>query len=92
MNDGTVTLELHQVEQDKYFKHETEGLVLATGYGYKLPEFLEGVSNRILWDNQSRFDVQRNYSIDKNNKEIFVQNAELHTHGFRNSRFRNGCL
>ncbi|CAL2103908.1 Alcaligin biosynthesis enzyme [Tenacibaculum sp. 190130A14a] len=82
LNDGTVTLELHQVEQDKYFKHETEGLVLATGYGYKLPEFLEGVSNRILWDNQSRFDVQRNYSIDKNNKEIFVQNAELHTHGF----------
>lgn len=82
LNDGTVTLELHQVEQDKYFKHETEGLVLATGYGYNLPEFLEGVSNRILWDNQSRFDVQRNYSVDKNNNEIFVQNAELHTHGF----------
>lgn len=82
LNDGTVTLELHQVEQDKYFKHETEGLVLATGYGYNLPEFLEGVSNRILWDDQSRFNVQRNYSIDKNNKEIFVQNAELHTHGF----------
>lgn len=82
LNDGAVTLELHQVEQDKYFKHETEGLVLATGYGYNLPEFIEGVSNRILWDDQSRFDVQRNYSIDKNNKEIFVQNAELHTHGF----------
>lgn len=82
LNDGAVTLELHQVEQDKYFKHETEGLVLATGYGYQLPEFIEGISNRILWDDQSRFDVQRNYSIDKNNNEIFVQNAELHTHGF----------
>ena len=82
LKENTISLELHQVEQDKYFKYETEGLVLATGYGYQLPEFIEGISNRILWDELSRFDVQRNYSIDKNNNEIFVQNAELHTHGF----------
>ncbi|WP_422090144.1 lysine N(6)-hydroxylase/L-ornithine N(5)-oxygenase family protein [Tenacibaculum ovolyticum] len=82
LKEGSISLELHQVEQDKYFKHETEGLVLATGYSYYLPKFIEGISNRIQWDEQSRFDVNRNYSIDKNNNEIFVQNAELHTHGF----------
>ncbi|CAA0150597.1 lysine N(6)-hydroxylase/L-ornithine N(5)-oxygenase family protein [Tenacibaculum maritimum] len=81
-NDDTIHLELHQIEQDKYFKVATKGLVLATGYHYELPEFLKGISNRIRWDDQNRFDVQRNYSIDKGNNEIFVQNAELHTHGF----------
>ena len=44
-------------------------------------------------------DVHRNYTIDINNSEIFVQNVELHSHGFvtpdlgmgayRNSRIIN---
>ncbi len=83
-NDEQATFDLyfHQNEQDKSYKHTTEALVLATGYGYQMPQFIEGISNRILWDEQSRFDVQRNYSIDQNHNEIFVQNVELHTHGF----------
>lgn len=92
-----IHLELHQVEEDKYFKHDTEGLVLATGYTYYLPDFVEGISNRIQWDDQDRFDVARNYSIDKNKNEIFVQNAELHTHGFVTPdlgmvAYRNSCI
>ncbi|CAC9976233.1 lysine N(6)-hydroxylase/L-ornithine N(5)-oxygenase family protein [Flavobacterium panici] len=75
-------LELHQVEQDKRYRHKTDALVLATGYGYKLPQFLEGIANRIQWDEKGRFATNRNYSIDNNGNEVFVQNAELHTHGF----------
>ncbi|WP_442267598.1 lysine N(6)-hydroxylase/L-ornithine N(5)-oxygenase family protein [Tenacibaculum sp. ZS6-P6] len=82
LQDNTVQLELHQIEQNKYFQHKTEGLVLATGYSYQLPEFVNGISDRIQWDAKERFDVARNYSVDKNGNEIFVQNAELHTHGF----------
>jgi len=82
LKQDSIQLDLHQVEQDKYFIHETEGLVLATGYAYQLPEFVEGISDRVMWDDKERFDVARNYSIDKNKSEIFVQNAELHTHGF----------
>lgn len=75
-------LELHQVEQDKRYRHKTDALVLATGYGYKLPQFLAGIANRIQWDEKGRFAANRNYSIDNNASEVFVQNAELHTHGF----------
>lgn len=75
-------LELHQEEQDKRYRHKTNALVLATGYGYKLPQFLEGILDRIQWDEKGRFAVNRNYTIDNNASEIFVQNAELHTHGF----------
>lgn len=79
---GNFELELHQIEQDKKYRHTTEALVLATGYNYKLPEFLNGIKNRIKWDKKERFATHRNYSIDVNANEIFVQNAELHTHGF----------
>ncbi|MCV9928627.1 lysine N(6)-hydroxylase/L-ornithine N(5)-oxygenase family protein [Flavobacterium sp. LS1R49] len=79
---NTFELEVHQVEQDKYYKHSTEAVVLATGYNYKMPDFVNGITSRIKWDTKNRFDVNRNYSIDVNDSEIFVQNAELHTHGF----------
>ncbi|WP_299183447.1 lysine N(6)-hydroxylase/L-ornithine N(5)-oxygenase family protein [uncultured Aquimarina sp.] len=78
----TFYLEIHQHEQDKYYRHRTEGLVLATGYQYQKPTFVNGISDRIRWDEKGRYDVHRNYAIDQLGCEIFVQNAELHTHGF----------
>ncbi|MEW5289098.1 lysine N(6)-hydroxylase/L-ornithine N(5)-oxygenase family protein [Erwinia papayae] len=79
--DGELELFLHQQEQGKDFTRRTEGLVVATGYHYQPPMFIEGISRRLRWDEKGRYDVQRNYSIDLHN-QIFVQNAELHTHGF----------
>ncbi len=75
-------LEIHQHEEDKYYRHETESLVLATGYQYQEPQFTQGITNRIARDKKGRFDVHRNYAIDHKGTDIFVQNVELHTHGF----------
>lgn len=96
-NGEQFTLGLYQDEQEKSFELESEGLVLATGYAYQLPDFLEGISQHIQWDKQGRFDVNRNYSIDKQGGRIFVQNAELHTHGFVTpdlgmACYRNSCI
>ncbi|MER7456603.1 lysine N(6)-hydroxylase/L-ornithine N(5)-oxygenase family protein [Micromonospora sp. NPDC126480] len=77
---GTYTLGLRHVEQGRDFTLDTEGLVLATGYHYRLPEFLAPVRDRIRWDGHGRFDVARNYSIDNAGREIFLQNAGTHTH------------
>ncbi|CDG16943.1 lysine N(6)-hydroxylase/L-ornithine N(5)-oxygenase family protein [Xenorhabdus doucetiae] len=76
-----LVLDLFQREQEAEFSLATEGLVLATGYQYQTPDFIEDIRHLIRWDEKGRYDVQRNYSIDRNN-EIFVQNVELHTHGF----------
>ena len=84
-------LTLHQQEEDKHYSHATEGLVMATGYGYKQPAFIDAIQGRIQWDDKGRYDVQRNYSIDRNGNEIFVQNAELHTHGFVTPDLGMGC-
>ncbi|OKK07731.1 alcaligin biosynthesis protein [Streptomyces sp. CB03234] len=78
--NGTYTLGLRQEEQGKDFTIETDGLILATGYKYVTPEFLNPVKDRIRWDGQGRFDVARNYSIDTTGRGIFLQNAGVHTH------------
>lgn len=78
--DGEYTLGLRQVEQERDFALRTEGLVLATGYHYRVPEFLAPVRDRIRWDAHGRFDVARNYSIDHSGRGIFLQNAGTHTH------------
>lgn len=77
---GRYTLGLRHVEQGRDFTLETEALLLATGYRYRVPEFLAPVRDRIRWDAHGRFDVARNYSIDHAGREIFLQNAGTHTH------------
>lgn len=79
---GGFTLGLWQKEQDVRYRHRTEGLVLATGYGYQLPGFVSGIQSRIRWDGKGRFAVNRNHTIDRAASDIFVQNVGLHTHGF----------
>ena len=74
------TLGLRQEEQGKDFELQTSGLILATGYKYVTPPFLRPVRDRVRWDGQGRFDVARNYTIDTAGREIFLQNAGVHTH------------
>ncbi|RLV04311.1 alcaligin biosynthesis protein [Streptomyces griseocarneus] len=77
---STYTLGLRQVEQERDFSLTTHGLVLATGYRYRTPAFLEPVRDRIRWDRHGRYDVARNYSVDTTGRGIFLQNAGTHTH------------
>jgi lysine N6-hydroxylase len=94
---GTYTLDLRQEEQGQDFTLATEGLILATGYRYEVPAFLAPIAHRIAWDDAGRFAVRRDYRIDATGPGIFVQNAELHTHGFvapdlGMAAYRNSCI
>lgn len=79
---GMNTLHFTQVQQQESFSHKAAFVVLATGYKYKTPAFIKGMESRIARTEEGLFDVKRNYSIGKEEDDIFVQNAELHTHGF----------
>ncbi|SKA28989.1 lysine N6-hydroxylase [Chitinophaga eiseniae] len=83
-------LTFFQEEQEKHYAHHTAGLVLATGYTYRIPDFIEPVLHKVQLDEKGRFAVNRNYTID-NGGSIFVQNAELHTHGFVTPDLGMGC-
>jgi lysine N6-hydroxylase len=80
--EGSYGLQFYHTEQEIDFTEQTDFVVMATGYKYKEPFFLEGINERILRTQNGLYHVGRNYAIDRNGDEIFVQNAELHTHGF----------
>jgi len=79
---GEFELALQHTQQKAAFHQRCDALVMATGYAYRQPAFLQGIANRLRHDRQGRLAVARNYSVDTQGKEVFVQNAELHTHGF----------
>ncbi|MGO3864592.1 lysine N(6)-hydroxylase/L-ornithine N(5)-oxygenase family protein [Glutamicibacter arilaitensis] len=74
-----VTLRHERTAQDLEFV--TDNLVMATGYRAGTPDFLDGITERINYLDDGRLNVDREYSIGLD-EDIFVQNAELHTHGF----------
>lgn len=80
--EDEISLEVYQKEEEKYYEHKTEAIVMSTGYRYQLPAFMEGIKNLIQKDEKGRLMANRNYTIDTAGENIFVQNAELYTHGF----------
>jgi lysine N6-hydroxylase len=94
---GSHTLQLRHEEQGTDYALDSEAVVLATGYTYREPSFLAGIQDRISRDSAGRFAVARNYSTGVEPGEVFVQNAELHTHGsvtpdLGMAAYRNSCI
>ncbi|GAA4918778.1 lysine N(6)-hydroxylase/L-ornithine N(5)-oxygenase family protein [Streptomyces coeruleoprunus] len=94
---GTYTLGLRQDEQGKDYELRTEGLILATGYKYRVPAFLEPVRDRLRWDGRGRFAIARNYSVDVTGRGVFLQNAGVHAHSITSpdlgmGAYRNSCI
>ena len=76
-----LAVRLHHERTGEDLEFLADNLVMATGYRASAPDFLEGISQRIDYLPDGRFNVDREYSIGLD-QDIFVQNAELHTHGF----------
>lgn len=91
LQNGLYDLQFTQVQQHEDFTHQAGNILLATGYRYNEPAILQGISDRIRRTRNGAFDVQRNYTIDANGNEIFVQNAEAHSHGFTAPDLSMGC-
>ncbi|MDT9595055.1 SidA/IucD/PvdA family monooxygenase [Nocardioides zeae] len=76
------TLRLRHRESDEEYALSTGALVTATGYRAEVPGFLAPVADRIRWDERGRPVADEHFAIDHAGGRVFVQNAELHTHGF----------
>jgi lysine N6-hydroxylase len=82
--NNILNLQFYHCTNEKYFEHETDTVIFATGYKYQVPEFLRPIHHLINWNENAFYKVSKNYSIDNNNS-IFVQNADLHSHGFNSA-------
>lgn len=72
-----------QQETNELFETSSDVIILATGYMYQVPEFIQPIKGLINWS-AGNYQLNRNYSIDNNNS-LFVQNAELHSHGYNSA-------
>lgn len=82
LRDEFYTLQFTQVDQQQSFSHQAGFVLLATGYRYNKPACINGISDRINFTANGQLKVHRNYTVDVNEAEIFVQNAETQSHGF----------
>ncbi|MFJ2781128.1 lysine N(6)-hydroxylase/L-ornithine N(5)-oxygenase family protein [Kitasatospora sp. NPDC087315] len=79
-------LELHCRHLDSGTEHvlRTDAVVLATGYRAARPAALEPLSHLIEWDAAGRYQVDLEHrvaTLPELTGGLYVQNAELHTHG-----------
>ncbi|WP_135823321.1 lysine N(6)-hydroxylase/L-ornithine N(5)-oxygenase family protein [Halorussus ruber] len=93
-------LDCRQWQADESFVHESDVVILGTGYQRPIPDFLAPIEDAIEWDEQGRFGVTEDHRLEIDVAgDVFLQNAELHTHGvgvpdlglgcYRNSLFVN---
>lgn len=82
-NSEEYQLICEQWQENEQFVHESEVVILGTGYNRTDPPFLAPLEDRIHRDGDGRLEITRDYRLetDLTAGEIFVQNAELHTHG-----------
>ncbi|GAA4866691.1 lysine N(6)-hydroxylase/L-ornithine N(5)-oxygenase family protein [Kitasatospora terrestris] len=79
-------LELHCRHVDSGRRHlvRTDAVVLATGYRAVRPALLDPVADLVDWDEHGRYRVDLDHRVALRpgvTGGLYVQNAELHTHG-----------
>lgn len=81
VTDDRIKLGFLHTELEESFSMYTDAVILATGYRNHLPFVIESEEGVLKWDYKNKFTIKRNYSINAN-EDIFVQNMDLHSHGF----------
>jgi lysine N6-hydroxylase len=81
--DG-IGLSCANADTGREFDLTAGAVVAATGYAAERPELLDPVADLIAWDPRGRYDVTAGHRIRTDPSVtggLYVQNAELHTHG-----------
>lgn len=78
------TISCHQWQKEEDFNHDSEVIILATGYRPNVPDFVQKLDNFLCWDEKDRYIVGRDYRLKKetdSSNEIYVHSGISHTHG-----------
>ncbi|MCF3962039.1 lysine N(6)-hydroxylase/L-ornithine N(5)-oxygenase family protein [Streptomyces fuscigenes] len=84
LEEGGYELACRHDEQGTSFTVRTDAVVSATGYAAVRPPFLDGMVKLIDWDEKGRYRIDGSYRVALEPGvpgALYVQNAELHTHG-----------
>ncbi|NUU20059.1 MAG: SidA/IucD/PvdA family monooxygenase, partial [Streptomycetaceae bacterium] len=82
--DAGIELGCHHTHQNRRFTRLTDKVVLATGYAPRRPDVLDPLGPHLLRDTHGRPRIGPDHRITLDESVtggLYVQNAELHTHG-----------
>ncbi|WP_217698525.1 lysine N(6)-hydroxylase/L-ornithine N(5)-oxygenase family protein, partial [Streptacidiphilus griseoplanus] len=77
-------LSCRHTQDGAHFTVRTDRIVLATGYAAARPSFLDPIADLVDWDDRGRYRVDGEYRVALDPRvggTLFVQNAEMHSHG-----------
>lgn len=80
----TIELTCRHTQLQEEFSLQTDAVVLGTGYAARRPALLQPLAHLIDWDAQQRYRIDSEYRVTLSPEvtgRLYVQNAELHTHG-----------
>ncbi|HET7580398.1 MAG TPA: SidA/IucD/PvdA family monooxygenase [Bacillales bacterium] len=82
--DKGYRLTLHQWQEGHTFTHDTEKVILATGYKPDIPEWVDRFKDELVWEDEKRFKVTQDYRLvfkkERPNAFFTLTNLE-HSHG-----------
>ncbi|WP_120995023.1 lysine N(6)-hydroxylase/L-ornithine N(5)-oxygenase family protein [Stutzerimonas urumqiensis] len=84
-------LDFRHTQLGRRYRHRVDGVVFATGYRHQVPAFVEGIRARIRWNSQGQYAPSKRWAVDHHNREIFVQNVGLQSHGLTNPDLGLAC-
>lgn len=84
-------LDFRHTQLGRRYRHRTDAVVFATGYRYQVPAFVEGIRERIRWNAQGQYAPSKRWAVDHKNREIYVQNVGLQSHGLTNPDLGLAC-
>ncbi len=73
-----------QWEKEETFTCDSDIIILATGYKQRIPGFLADAESEWQRDTHNRLCINEDYSVQQirpSSRNMYVQNAEMHTHG-----------
>jgi lysine N6-hydroxylase len=79
---NTYEISCNQWQQNKDFTHESEVVIIGTGYRPYVPDFIENLKSYLHWDDQGRYKVEADYRLRLDiANQIYVHSGISHSHG-----------
>ncbi|SDJ33977.1 lysine N(6)-hydroxylase/L-ornithine N(5)-oxygenase family protein [Salimicrobium halophilum] len=82
--DGGYELTCYHYQKEDTYSHQTDKVVVATGYQPNIPEFIHELADEIEFDEQGRYKVTKDYRLVEKKEtpyNIFANSGITHTHG-----------
>lgn len=88
--DNQIELFFEHCQTGRRYRFTSDEIVFATGYGYETPKFMQGIADRLRLQDGG-YCQNEDYAVDKAGKEVFIQNADLESHGVTNPDLGMNC-